>query len=75
MGDDGRLGHDLGEGGVVKQAGGGDAVEVAAAGDAPVQGLAVGGESDAIGAEGVVNDGEAGAGDLVDDFSPDVGDD
>ena len=75
MGDDGRFGHDFRERGVIEEAGGRDAVEVAAAGDAPVQGRAVGGESDAVGAECVVNDREAGAGDLVDDFSPDVGND
>lgn len=73
--DDRGLGEDLGGWAGVPQARRGDAVEIPRAHRAPVEGFPVGGERDAVGAEGDVGDGEAGAGEGVDGFAPDVGDD
>lgn len=75
--DDRGWGEDLGGWAGVPQARRGDAVEVPRAHRAPVEGFPVGGERDAVGADGDVGDvgdGEAGAGDGVDGFAPDGGD-
>ena len=69
--DHGCLSADFGEGGVVTQARGGDAVQIAARDGGPVEGFAVGGEGDAVGAGRAGDDALVGAGDAVDGLAPD----
>jgi len=71
--DDRGLRGNFGVGAAVAEAGGRDAEEVVAEDGLPVEGLAVGGEGDAVGARGLVGEGTAGSV-AVDGLAPDVGD-
>ena len=70
-----RLGFELAREAAVAQALRGDAVQIAAADDAPVERRAIRAQSDTVGAEAAVGDGRGGAGVVVEGLAPDEGGD